>query len=308
MKTRRIFLFLFLALFFIGVVVSPRLEASDVDTLIKQAFNRGEIDSETALVYRVLKVVAPERLPDSFKADKVRFEKCATLIMLELSARWPGLSAGSRKRLEPYLLRNSRLIPKAPDRRDKGVFQSSLPNSCQTTNFNIEWGNTIPTITEWQDNDSNGRPDYIDNLAVYLETCWAHEVETLQLLEPDQSSTYYVNVYVANTGDGAPTLGSNIYGYTTTFPYDTGLSGPLDMAYIVMNDDYSAFPANDDPEGKFKGAMKVTFAHEFFHVIQFTYDIDEAGWFMELSATWMEDEIFTDVNDYYNYLQGSGGW
>jgi len=33
-------------------------------------------------------------------------------------------------------------------------------------------------------------------------------------------------------------------------------------------------------------------AHEFFHDIQFAYDIDEAHWIMELSASWMSDEVF----------------
>jgi len=56
--------------------------------------------------------------------------------------------------------------------------------------------------------------------------------------------------------------------------------------------------------------LKVTLAHEFFHTIQYAYGLDEVNdtiwskniWFLEATATMMEDEVFNDVNDYVNYL------
>lgn len=51
------------------------------------------------------------------------------------------------------------------------------------------------------------------------------------------------------------------------------------------------------------GDLEVTVAHEFFHAVQFSYDVfDEAFW-MENTATWMEEQVYDDVNDYYNYLR-----
>ncbi len=47
----------------------------------------------------------------------------------------------------------------------------------------------------------------------------------------------------------------------------------------------------------------MTAAHEFFHAIQFAYDTFEDRAFMEGTATWMEDEVFTGVNDNVQYLQ-----
>jgi len=49
-------------------------------------------------------------------------------------------------------------------------------------------------------------------------------------------------------------------------------------------------------------ALRVTAAHEFHHAIQYGY-----GWWgerypYELTSTWMEDVVYTDVNDYYQYL------
>ena len=48
--------------------------------------------------------------------------------------------------------------------------------------------------------------------------------------------------------------------------------------------------------------MQVTAAHEFNHAIQFYYDCFEAKWWMEATATYMEDEAYPDVNDNYQYL------
>jgi len=54
----------------------------------------------------------------------------------------------------------------------------------------------------------------------------------------------------------------------------------------------------------------VTAAHEFFHTVQFGIDFTEAAlyndivgrYWMEMSAVWMEEEQYPDINDYYNYM------
>ena len=51
--------------------------------------------------------------------------------------------------------------------------------------------------------------------------------------------------------------------------------------------------------------MRVTAAHEFFHVVQFAYDSFEDGWFMEATATWMEEQVYDTVNDNRQYLAAS---
>ena len=46
----------------------------------------------------------------------------------------------------------------------------------------------------------------------------------------------------------------------------------------------------------------MTAAHEFFHAIQFGYDVYEDLWFMEGTATWVEDEVYDSINDNYQFL------
>ena len=49
----------------------------------------------------------------------------------------------------------------------------------------------------------------------------------------------------------------------------------------------------------------MTAAHEFFHAVQAAYDWFEDAWFMESTAAWMEDEVYTDINDNLQYLTSS---
>lgn len=87
------------------------------------------------------------------------------------------------------------------------------------------------------------------------------------------------------------------FGYTS-FDYS-----PSDV-YIVTDNDFTTVPENLDPDGKQKGAIKVTAAHELFHAFQFQYttDIADNGWWMEATSAWMEDEVYPEVKDYLNYI------
>ena len=49
--------------------------------------------------------------------------------------------------------------------------------------------------------------------------------------------------------------------------------------------------------------IQVTAAHELLHAIQFGYDGWEAIWMLEATAVWIEDEVFDDINDNYQYLK-----
>jgi hypothetical protein len=69
--------------------------------------------------------------------------------------------------------------------------------------------------------------------------------------------------------------------------------------YCVLDNDF-------DP-AQFGGAvaldsLKVTAAHEFFHAVQYAYDATEDRWFMESTATWMEERFADAINDNRQYL------
>ena len=101
------------------------------------------------------------------------------------------------------------------------------------------------------------------------------------------------DVYIKDIG------GQGIYGYSAP---DPGQGRSLtQQAYLVMDNDYSAqqFPKyNGDP----LPPMEVTAAHEYNHVLQFGYDVAQDTWMFESTAVWMEDKVYTDVNDYLQYI------
>lgn len=100
------------------------------------------------------------------------------------------------------------------------------------------------------------------------------------------------DVYLADLGD------RGVYGFCTSDqPFVNGVSAV--WAYCVLDNDYAAtqFETNTPLEN-----MRVTAAHEYFHAVQFGYDIAEDAWFMEGTATWAEEEVYDAINDNRAYL------
>ena len=66
-------------------------------------------------------------------------------------------------------------------------------------------------------------------------------------------------------------------------------SGPYDTCGLLrLRQRLLGVPAHTPLEN-----LEVTAAHELFHAVQFAYDYDEDAWFMEATATWAEDEVYT---------------
>jgi hypothetical protein len=95
-----------------------------------------------------------------------------------------------------------------------------------------------------------------------------------------------LDVYVTN-------LGKRLYGYAST---DPGQRGGKRYAYLVLDNDYLGFPSPP------LESLKVTVAHEYNHILQFNYDSFEDGWMFESTATWAEQQVYPEINDYLNYL------
>jgi hypothetical protein len=82
-------------------------------------------------------------------------------------------------------------------------------------------------------------------------------------------------------------------------------------SFIVVHRNFQGFPPNDDPEGVQIGALKVTIAHEMKHAIQYAAsrwsgETGRVDW-VEMDATMMEEVVYDEVNDYYNYIRGQAG-
>ncbi len=96
----------------------------------------------------------------------------------------------------------------------------------------------------------------------------------------------------------------NLYGYTTP---ETQFDGRKYTTFITIDNDF-IFVSPDTNKGI--PALKVTMAHEFHHAIQignYAYRGFDDIYYYEMTSVWMEDVVYTEVNDYYSYLRAGSG-
>jgi len=165
----------------------------------------------------------------------------------------------------------------------------------------VHYVTSSPDRVDTTDGNGNGVPDYVD-FALKTMTdvhntyvAAGYRAPKSDLAADNNGGNALPDVYLANIGvDG-------FYGYCAT-DQDVPANQPQDTwGYCVLDNDYSRgeFPTNTSREN-----LQVTAAHEYFHDVQFGYDVSEDGWIMEATATWAEDELYAGVNDNVQYLRG----
>lgn len=245
----------------------------------------GQITYETALRYKLYTVLDLDRLPTKYRTLDSRLVKCGTPYVLEALAAAPSLSTSFQSELEAMA-----------DRPAADSIYTS-PRGWFQIHYNLTGTNAVSAT----DADSSGRPDFIEKLALYFDSSWSHQVETLLWTRPPSDGTAggdsLYDIYPTSLG----------LTYGITWPESPGPEPWSDYtSYIVVNKSFLGFPPNDDPDGDQAGAMKVTAAHEFNHACQFGDSPLQLkateSWCQELTATWMEDVVYDASNDNYNFL------
>lgn len=224
----------------------------------------------------------------------------ATPIILQAKHDFPFLSSEAKKALYPLFTRPSF----APD--------SEYTSSSDHFKFHFAKTGTNAVFQPTVDNNGNGIPDYVDSCAAILEYVWSKEVDTLGY-NPPPSDGWYSLYGLDNGGDGKYdiylfNLGLSYLGFTQ--PETTSAPNPSRLwswtSWIELDNDYLGYPYF---HSQYEW-LSVTAAHEFFHAIQMGYDVFEnevAGdvvkpYWMEMSAVWMENEVYDYINDYIYYL------
>ena len=150
---------------------------------------------------------------------------------------------------------------------------------------------------------SPGVPDYIVIAGRVCDSVWDHTVGDLGFTPPISDG------YYNGGGNGLMDIyfiDFPAYGATVRDSIQATL--PMTMTcYMFMENDYENFPGYESDR---ISALQVSIAHEFFHTVQFAIDAGELegtlpdlnpAW-IEMSATFMEEENYDAVNDYVNYL------
>jgi len=139
-------------------------------------------------------------------------------------------------------------------------------------------------------NDAVENEAYVTNMGVVFEEVWSFYIDSMGFdpppLNPNNDHDLY-EIYIEY-------LSPTYFGLT----FGEG-SGESCHGFIKMRNSYTASQFNNHTVLE---NIQVTAVHEFFHSIQFGYNCYEKFWFMEASATWSEDELYDNINDFYRYI------
>lgn len=247
---------------------------------LQSAYAQGIISFEKLTLLRAQSVIRPSELPTEFRDNLSPLARCGTRVLRDAWSARSRLSPFGQAQLASMLARPS----------TSNSYNS--PDGYFRIHYNTSGTHSVPSA----DLNTNGIPDYVELMADYSDSSWRHEVTNLGYYSPPSdggaggSNAY--DIYCQSIG---------AYGYAS--PESPGPQPWNDYtSYVVVHNTFNGFPPNDDPDGNVAGAAKATVAHEFMHSCQFAYDVGENGWWMEMTATWAEDEVFDPVNDNYNFL------
>jgi hypothetical protein len=255
--------------------------------LIDEALAAGEIDQETALVYRVFATFKDARLPSQFRSDTIPMEGQD---LLEVFSLLPNLSASAQATLEPFLI---------PPIYKSSWLSVSAPNSLRATSLSIRCGDELRE--DWY---SVARPN--GRFRVWYSA-------------NDTSETYASVALNALEDEIYPKLiGLGLKAPASDFIHDcNGGDEKLDV-YLVPN--FGAESVNNalglaEPQcgsgtgvssyllakdGMSEEQLKSTLAHEFMHAVQFEYRnircLGNYRWLMEATATWAKDFVYPTNN------------
>jgi len=144
----------------------------------------------------------------------------------------------------------------------------------------------------------------VDTTLATLEHVRTYETGTLGYRKPvsdtpeDPTSDNPDNKFDVFLGDIAR---QGLYGYCSPDGAQPDNGDGRVPAFCVLDNDYAKSQYGIDPID----SLRVTTAHEYFHAVQFAYDVYEDLWFMEGTATWVEDVVYDKINDNYQFLSTS---
>jgi len=132
----------------------------------------------------------------------------------------------------------------------------------------------------------------LEELLIALDSSYTFEVTFLGYDAPpvdnNEGGDNLYDVYVSR-------LNSGTYGYTE---FEEDLPGNRHTSYMMIDNDFAnLFTSGID-------GARVTVAHEFHHAIQignYLFRGDDT-YYYEISSTAMEEFVYDDINDYYNYM------
>ncbi len=257
------------------------------------AFRASEVSAASYALHRAL---------SGFRLNQVRSEfgdvvkpgpRDLTLMLRDLAVREDQLDGAEAELAERMLSR-----PTSDESGSFGYQATAVERVGCTTNVCVTWVEGTVDSPPTADANGDGTPDQIELTAGVFQQVWDAQVGALGYRAPEPDSAgpdSRLDVYVSDLG------AEGTYGYCLPEP-SSDTSDWSAAGHCGVDNDFSTaqFGSSGGPD-----ALRVTAAHELFHAVQFAYDFLEDAWLMEGTAAWVEDVVFDEINDNYQYLETS---
>jgi len=211
-----------------------------------------------------------------------------TLVLKVLAEKLPELNGAERRSAERLLARPTQ----GQGNPGESTYTTSEAPPVCSTHFCVHYVATTADAPP-------GGMSYVNAMLNEFENVYNVENGQLQWKPPvpdhrgaPGADAEKTDVYIKNIGP------EGLYGYAAPDPNQQGQQW---AAFLVMDNDY-AEPAFTSRYSSFLPPLQVTAAHEYNHVLHFGYDQNQDSWMFEAGATWMEDKVYDDINDYKGYL------
>jgi len=249
--------------------------------MIRLAYGSGLIDEKTKIQYLARALFQSDKLPWEFRSRVPM--KSGTGLLEELNR----------------YLKNRSAKPEVSE-TIRQYFNSSIPELDKAYRspggwFNLHYTLSGENAVDFNYRDPEAIPQYIRQAAEAFDNVKAVTCSVRGYREPllEEGKDCY-DVYIYDLKDK--------YGVTySSEQYSTQKQRTVvASSYICIDNNYSREKGFDKSR---LDCVRVTAAHEFFHAIQYAYNVEADTWWKEASATWNEDEVYTGVNDYVRYIK-----
>jgi hypothetical protein len=205
----------------------------------------------------------------------------ATLALRDLAQALPSLGPAERRQATAMLARPTDPHDHFGDSYRAPAKRACSPNICM----------------HWVSRTSDAPPSraWVSTTMDVMKQVWAREVGAMNYRRPlrdgHRGGDGRLDVYLKDVGV------QGLFGYCAT-ERRSQTSKWKASGYCVLDDDFARSQFGAPP----RVSLKATAAHEFFHEVQFAYDFNEDAWWMEATATWMEEKVFDGANDNRRYI------
>jgi hypothetical protein len=212
-------------------------------------------------------------------------------ILRRLALALPRLSAARRPAARRLLAR-----PTEPD-SELGFGPEDARSPLCDANLCIHWARRAEHAPSPRDvAPPNGVPDFVDEVAAAAAESYRVENEQLGWTRAKsdgelggrrgKGTSGELDIYLRD-------LGNRLFGLAVP---ESGRRGYSRSAFLVLDNDFRGFGGNP------LALMRATLAHEYNHALQYAYDSLQDDWMFEATATWAEEKVFPEINDWLNYL------